>query len=630
MARRRTQLIGTAFAFQAQKWRPLSALRSSVGLAIPLVLAGLTGHTAWGVLAGNGALNAALPAMNSIPARRLQVMLTVSAMTAVLAILAVLVGPHPLLSALLIALVSGSLTLYAAGGGVNVSLVFAGTTTVIVLSGLGLPPSSAPLSGLLVLAGGLVQTVLLVVVWPLSPQWRERSSVADAYHALALLAEQFPLAPDVVPAGSEVQEAWTVLGEAQVHGERPAHAVMRQALRVAEGVRSALVGYSEADAALRARGTPDDLRRATEAAARLGTVLRQVEASVRRGHPDYAAASQATLREVGLQLADDAALAGWVQLIGQLLSDLNRPPLVAAPGGDPVPPPTVWAMLSTVPRPSWNSALTRHALKYGLVLGVGTLVTRLFQVPHGYWLVLTAAVVLRQDYVTTLTRGMARLGGTLLGVLLASLVIWTTHPGPTLLAAWSLLGAFLAFALFPTGYAAFSASMTLYVVFAIAATGLAESVVVELRLALTVLGGLLALGAYLLFPTWQSVGTRQTLQDAAQAQCDYLAALLAARAVPDPARVDAASHARARARSLRLQAEATVQASVLEPSRSRRHAARALEPGQAQAALSRLNAGAAHSLSLHARLRSPLPEVDHDLAQASAEAGALQRDLDES
>lgn len=644
MTRRRVLVLKSAFAFDPAKWRPLSGLRSSLGLALPIVLAGLGGHTAWGILGANGALNVALPNMNSVAARRLQVMLIVSFGTALLAMLGVLVGQSTLASTLAITLVATFLTLYGAGGAVNTSVGIASTNTLIVLAGLQLPPSSAPLSGLLVLGGGLLQTFLLAVVWPLSPRRRERSSVAQVYDSQAELLSHLPLGPETLPEAASLQEAWSVLGEARGHGWHPEHAAMRHALRVAEGLRAALTGYARADVGWREQWKEHGAEALAQRANRvLGGVLRQVAASVRRGRPAFDAESEQQLGRVLAELEQaeataqasgqgepaPASLSQWLRLISQLLSDLNQPPVqpLDVAEDEVTSPPPVWGGLWQMPRPSWESASTRHAVKYGLVLGLGTLLTRLLHVPHGYWLVLTAAVVLRQEYVTTLTRGLARLGGTLAGVLLAELLIWVFHPTQTELSWWSVVGAFLTFALFPAGYAAFSAAITLYVVFAIAASGLSEDVVVELRLALTLLGGLLALGAHLLYPTWQSVGTRGALQAAALAQRDYLDVLGLLQRHVSVHNIEAASRARSRARQLRLQAEGVVQASIMEPRRSLNAASNALPPARAQAYLQRLNANAALGLSLHARAGHPFATEAADLARAKADVRALLEDL---
>lgn len=629
MTQRRTLVLKSAFAFDATKWRPLSGLRSSVGLGIPVVWAALTGHTALGMLAANGALNVALPNMNSVPLRRMQVMLSVSATTALIAVLGVLVGQSLIGTVLAITVVAAALTLYGAGGPINTSVSIACINTLIVLSGLHLAPSSAQLSGVMVLAGGLLQTFLLAVVWPVNPRGRERESVAEVYHTLGRLLGHLPDSVSTVPESEALQEAWEVLGEAQGHGWHAEHAAMRQALRVAEGIRAALVGYARADETLREQGGAGE-RGAKEAALVLVGVLRQVEASVRRGQPTLSPESARALETLldYLNQPQFAELTDWLRLITRLLDDLAHPPVMPPAAAAEIPP-GVWASLQKLPRPSLDSPATRHAIKYGLVLGLATLVTRWLNIPHGYWLVLTTGVVLRQEYVTTLTRGIGRLGGTLAGILVAALVIWLFHPSQDVMAALSLVGAFLTFALFPTGYAAFSAALTVYVVFAIAAAGFSEGLVVEWRLALTLAGGLLALGAYLFFPTWQAVGTRKVLRDAAKAQRHYLAALGRLWAHVNGPNIEAASVARQQARVSRLQAESVVQASQIEPSRSYRRVAGALAPAAAQAYLQRLNANAALSLSLHARAaQEGTADQPSDLAKAEREADALVRELE--
>ncbi|MFC4455319.1 FUSC family protein [Deinococcus sonorensis] len=611
-----------------RKWRPYSALRSSVGLALPVVWAGLTGHTAWGVLAANGAMNAALPSMNSVPRRRIQVMLGVSASTALLGMLGVLVGQNILACTLVMTVLGMLLTVYGAAGPANFSVGVSSTTTFIVLTGLHLPPSAAPLSGLLILAGGLLQTVLLVVVWPIRPRRLERSAVAQVYHAQAALLAELPDTLSALPEAQSLQDAWAVLGEIRAQGWTDEHAALRHALRIAEGTRAALVGYVSADAECREQGHPLLAQQTGEV---LAQALRQVEGSVRLGQPSLSAPTLARLNQQydDLRHSPAGGLTRWTGLILNLLRELNRPQMQADAPRALAAAPSVWSALVKVPPLKWDSPVTRHAVTYGLLLGLLTLATRLLQVPHGYWLVLTAAVVLRQEYTTTLTRGVARLGGTATGVLAAELITLLVHPAAPHLAWWSLLGAFLAFALFPTGYAAFSAALTLYVVCAVAASGVAESTVIGLRLALTLLGGALALGAALLSPTGPSNGTREALRDAVSAQIKYLKTLRDLRRHTTAGAIAAASDARAHARERRLQAERTVQASRLEPRRRRRATPAALSGAQAQTYLQRLTENAALGLTLHASaVGRSRTQADPDLNAAIQSAHALLDELE--
>lgn len=152
---------------------------------------------------------------------------------------------------------------------------------------------------------------------------------------------------------------------------------------------------------------------------------------------------------------------------------------------------------------------------------------------------------------------------------------------------------------------------------------------IGLRLALTLLGGALALVAALLYPTWLSIGTRKALRDAASAQLEYLNSLCELRRTMTSDAIEAASAARAHAREKRLQAESTVQASRLEPRYLRRAAPAALSSAQAHAYLQRLNDNAARGLTLHASAvgRSGL-QADGELRAAIYGARALLNELE--
>ena len=610
--RRRTILLRTAFAFESEKWRPGAATRCALGVAIPIGLASLTGQTAWGVLASTGALLTGLASFSGVYRSRLRLMLNTSAVIGSVASLALLVGPHPWLLALTVTLLGFGLAVYGASGTSATIISLQGTMIFIVLSGLKLPPALALPGGLLLLSGGLLQTLLLGIVWPLSPRYPERQVVARVYRQLAALFSRLPQPGDQLADPTAFQDAWTVLDQARQLAWRAEHAGLRRSLRVAEGLRAALVGYARADWAVRQRG-PAQSELARQMNEALLAALREVENGLGRGDvpllPPSCAALETSLQR--LDAPETSELREWARLLVRLLTDLSAEhpdePVAPAPLSPSALPESALAQW-------WRSAspygsLGRHALKFALTLGLVTLLTRLLAVPHGYWLALTVGVVLRQDYFSTLTRGVARFGGTLLGVLLASLVVWALHPGPAALGLLSLGAAWLVYALLPASYAAFSAAITLYVVFSVSASGLPERLVVEQRVLLTLLGGLVALAVYLLWPEWPSGQLRAALQQATEAQQRYLQAVSALRRGGD---AEQASIERRTARTLRVQAEQLAQAARLEPPWG--HAANDLTPAEADAALMQLHANAALSLSLHAR-SLPLPPDPATLSQ---------------
>ena len=67
--------------------------------------------------------------------------------------------------------------------------------------------------------------------------------------------------------------------------------------------------------------------------------------------------------------------------------------------------------------------LSRDSLRFALVLASRWSLGRHFEADRGYWIPLTAAIVLKPDFQTTFVRGFARIGGTLVGAVVATFVL---------------------------------------------------------------------------------------------------------------------------------------------------------------------------------------------------------------
>ena len=107
------------------------------------------------------------------------------------------------------------------------------------------------------------------------------------------------------------------------------------------------------------------------------------------------------------------------------------------------------------------------------------------------------------------------------------------------------------------------------IVFFVAFDGVHEWTAVVDRVLDTAIGGVLALAAYALFPTWEGdrVGTR--LGDLIDANRRYCATVLAAWVDPTRYDADALHTARLEARRARTEADASVQMAQAEPARHR-------------------------------------------------------------
>ena len=122
---------------------------------------------------------------------------------------------------------------------------------------------------------------------------------------------------------------------------------------------------------------------------------------------------------------------------------------------------------------------------------------------RGYWVPLTVIFVLRPDFGATFTRGLQRYAGTAIGVVLATLVAASLKPGDWVETV--LIGVFswVCYAFLFANYAIFTAAVTALIVFFVSLEGVRTYTAVVDRAADTAIGGALALGAFLFWPTWE-------------------------------------------------------------------------------------------------------------------------------
>jgi len=131
-------------------------------------------------------------------------------------------------------------------------------------------------------------------------------------------------------------------------------------------------------------------------------------------------------------------------------------------------------------------------LRVGATLAVSMALAQGMALPSGYWIPMTAAIVTRPELKNTLRRGLARMGGTLVGAGLATLLAFALRPLPGVLALLVLLFAAACYQLVYVNYAAFAACLTSYVVFLLAMVGAPAAPTIAHRTINTLIGGALA------------------------------------------------------------------------------------------------------------------------------------------
>lgn len=138
----------------------------------------------------------------------------------------------------------------------------------------------------------------------------------------------------------------------------------------------------------------------------------------------------------------------------------------------------------------------RHALRVALALALGTVVNHFSRLPNGYWVPMTAAILLKPDWHETTVRSLNRLLGTLAGAGVMTLIVAYLRPSPPLLGLLVMIAIWGSFTLQRVNYALFATCVTSYVVLLLTALHLPEPMVAGHRVLATLAGAGIALAVH--------------------------------------------------------------------------------------------------------------------------------------
>lgn len=144
-----------------------------------------------------------------------------------------------------------------------------------------------------------------------------------------------------------------------------------------------------------------------------------------------------------------------------------------------------------------NSAIP-YSLRLAFVLTLGTEIYRELHFPSGYWIPMTALLVLRPAITDTVNRALARGLGTIAGAAIVTVCLAHIHPNLIALAAFAVFFAWLSFGILNVNYALFSAAITGYIVFLLSLIQLPGPLVAERRTVATLIGAVIALSVRLI------------------------------------------------------------------------------------------------------------------------------------
>ena len=612
------QIFHSASHVEWSLFEGIAALRCTAGVAIPLIV-GLTlrqpSVSAFGAV---GAVSVGFGSFQGAYRSRATVMVYASVAMALAIFVGSLAGASDgasIATATVAAFISGLLV------ALGPSAAFVGLqagVAVLVAGGFPVDLRGAAMRAAIVLAGGLVQTLLVVIIWPLRRFSVERAALAAAYRSLAQYALGLNAADTAAPDPHVFAATESPLADPQPFARASDVLVFQALLDEAERIRASLAALVTRQHQLLA-AHPGCAHQLAEAAAR---VLFEIAAALEEARePREDAPTWAALADCARQLSQGGAVDA---LLGQLRGAWRTAGVMTADGD----PPAVQARLRPLRRrPPIRDGLTtlranltlgstacRHALRLAAAVAIATGIYRLAHLPRGYWVPMTALLVLRPEFHDTFARGAARIAGTIAGAGLATLMVHLFTPGPGSLTVLVLVFVWGCYALFRMNYALFTLCLTGYIVFILMLSGVAELTAATTRALYTIEGGLLGIALYAVWPTWAATTARESLGAMLDAHGAYVRSLLGAYADPRLTDLDRLAQIRTDARLARSNAEAIVERMLTEPA-----SRAAIAPRAAVGLLAALRRHALGALALHAGLERGVREPVRGMAELAAQ-----------
>jgi fusaric acid resistance family protein len=615
------QILQSAIHIDWPQFEGLAALRCTVGVAIPL-LVGLMLHqplvSAFGAI---GAVSVGFGSFQGAYRSRAAVMVYAAVAMALSIFVGSLAG-HSNLAAIVTATVAAFVSgLLVALGPAAAFVGLQSVVAVLIAGGFPADPPGAALRGAIVLGGGLVQTLLVVIIWPLRRFSAERRAIAAVYRSLGRYASALQTAEAAAPEPHTFAATASPLADPQPFARAGDVLVFQALLDEAERIRAGLAALATRQRQL-LDAHPACAATLSESS---GRVLFEIAAALESGREPREKTPiwgplEACARQLPQTPAVDALLgqlrAAW-RTTGFMTGDEEQPAADARLTPLHRRPPVRDALTTLHANLTLRSTACRHALRLAVTVGIATAVYREWRLPRGYWMPMTALLVLRPEFHDTFARGLARIAGTIAGAALATLIVDAFGPGPAALTLLLLAFVWGCYAFFRMNYAIFTTCLTGYIVFILMLSGVGEMTAATTRALYTVAGGVLALAVYALWPTWAASTARASLAEMLDAHSAYVGALLSGYADPRQIDMGRLSQIRIDARLARSNAEAIVERMVAEP------ASRAtIAPRAAVGLLAALRRHALGALALHAGLERGVREPVRGMARLAEEMTA--------
>jgi len=509
------------------KISPWQALRNTVGVVAPLITGYAMGMPRGGLAMASGAMNVSYSDGSDPYAQRAKRMLASTVWCSIAVLLGGLTAHSNVVPVLLATVWAFTAGMLVSLGSTAADVGVISTVVLVVYSAQALSPLQALQAAGLALAGGLLQIGLSVALWPVRRYEPERRSLAALYFELARIAtrpseatasplatREIALAHDalsnlatdmsigalryrsLLSQAERIRLSLSTLGRlrsrlSRENAAHPAIAILDQFRENAGVLLTAVAGSLISGKEIRLE------------ADRLVLGIALAEQLRRDNVQDKQGFSNAVLRDVKFQ-AD--ALGGQLRAAMDLARNTTATGEAAFEKREASQP--LWMRFTSrvaTLRANLNlqSAAFRHAMRLMICVALGDAFGRVIHPYRAYWIPMTIVLVLKPEFAVTFSRGVLRIFGTLLGLLLATALFHflPIHTATEI----ALIGAFtfLMRWIGPANYGIFGVAVSALVVLLISITGLAPMEVIAARGVNTIVGGGFALLAYAVWPTWE-------------------------------------------------------------------------------------------------------------------------------
>jgi len=583
----------TLIRYQAEKVAPWMAVRNTIGVALPLAIGVEVGRIPSALAMSTGALNVSFSDSQEPYAQRARRMFAASLLVGLAVFAGAFSGRNQVAAVVVVAPWAFAAGMLVALSTTAADLGTMSLVTLIVYARFPMPPEKAFYAGLLALGGGLLQTVLAVAFWPLRRYVPERRVLGDLYLELSRAAVSHFQATEPPPASAQITHTQQSLASLERNHSVDADRY-RLLLGQAERMRLSLMMLRRIRTRI-GRESPDgpevgilDLYLANGSRI-LAAIGHSLVAGESAGDVDDWLEELQTLPETLRELSERTAAPPQIAALrndarfqmdalnGQLRAAVDLA-VSATPAGHAAyeqrEAKRPWSLrlsgtLATLrANLHLESAACRHAIRLAVCVAIGDALARGLELQRSYWLPMTIAIVLKPDFATTFSRGVLRLAGTFAGLVLATGVFHVLPPGNVAQVVLIAVFMFLMRCFGPANYGILTTTITALVVLLIAMAGISPKEVIAARGLNTAAGGVVALIAYWIWPTWERTRIAEALAQMLDPYRAYFRAiqeLYVSQAEPVPRELD---RARLAARLARSNLEASIDRLSAEPGTS--------------------------------------------------------------